>query len=416
VKIKGPRNRERIEYDALLHKLLKLLFCYRGMIRVTILKNIALVSHALLTLFSGARGSNGWLSKAALSRCLPLEIGPKEREQRLYRFLRNPLFTPEVLIPLHVALACGTKLRERLPMILDQTTIRGIETLFIGLVFEGRVLPIAFSCFMEKFIHKSQNILEHSLILAAMSCFPVEFRPLLILDRGYARVALLIELRQEGIAFLCRAKRSVMVYLNGKGQTLGRFKIKPGQLCRYSVLYHSQKKEPLDLIIYFGKGYKEPWYLLVPSGTPLTAEEIVELYAKRMSIEQGFRDWKTHLGVRGLVFFGENPAPRLTRLLLAFSLSYLLCLALGSTEEAQAVRAFVEIKRHKPRHGTTRTLSVLSIGILRLSLPKFAKRAHQDLLKMIQRLSRGKGVIQWCLSPPKSLPPYPKDSSHSMRT
>jgi len=317
--------------------------------------------------------------------------------------LDNIRLTPEILIPLHVALACGTKLRERLPMILDQTTIRGIETLFIGLVFEGRVLPIAFSCFMKKFIHKSQNILEHSLILAAMSCFPVEFRPLLILDRGYSRVALLIQLRQEGIPFLCRAKRSVMVYLNGKGQTLGRFKIKRGQIRRYSVLYHSQKKEPLDLIIYFGKGYQEPWYLLVPQGTSLTAEEIVELYAKRMSIEQGFRDWKTHLGVRGLVFYGDNPAPRLTRLLLAFSLSYLLCLALGSTEEAQVVRAFVEIERYKPRHGTTRTLSVLSIGILRLSLPRFSKQAYRELLRMLRRLSRGKGVIQWCLSPPKPL-------------
>jgi hypothetical protein len=382
---------------------MELLLAYRGMIRVTILKNIALVTYALVTLYHGARGGNGWLSKAALARCLPLGTGPKEREQRLYRFLGNLRLTPELLIPLHIALACGTKLREHLPMILDQTTIRGIETLLIGLVFEGRVLPIAFSCFMKKLIHKSQNILEHSLILAAMSCFPVEFRPLLILDRGYARVSLLIHLRQEGIPFLCRAKRSVMVYLNGKGQTLGRFKIKPGQLLRYSVLYHSQKKEPLDLIIYFGKGYKDPWYLLVPAGTSLTAQEIVELYAKRMSIEQGFRDWKTHLGVRGLIFYGVNPAPRLTRLLLAFSLSYLLCLALGSTEEALVVRAFVEIRRRKPRHGTTRTLSVLSIGILRLSLKRFSKQADRDLLKMLHRLSRGKGVIQWCLSPPKPI-------------
>ena len=398
-----PRNAERIEYDDLLRKLMDLVFVYRGMIRVTILKNIALVTYALLTLFHGARGGNGWLSQAALARCLPLEIGPKEREQRLHRFLENLRFTPEIMIPLHVALAVGTRLRERLPMILDQTTIRGVETLLIGVVFEGRVLPIAFSCFMKKWIHKSQNILEHSLILAAMSCFPVEFRPLLILDRGYARVALFIKFREEGIPFLCRAKRNVMVYLAGqrKGKTLGRFKIKPGQFLRYSVLYHSQKKEPLDLIIYFGKGYKEPWYLLVPSGTSLTAEEIVELYAKRMSIEQGFRDWKTHLGVRGLVLHGVDPAPRLTRLLLAFSLSYLLCVALGSVEEALIVRAFVEIKRHKPRHGTTRTLSVLSIGILRLSLKKFSKRADRDLLTMLRRLSRGKGVIQWCLSPPK---------------
>jgi len=384
---------------------MELLFVYRGMIRVTILKNIALVTYGLITLFQGARGGNGWLSKAALARCLPLGTGPKEREQRLYRFLDNTRLTPELLIPLHIALACGTKVRDRLPMVLDQTTIRGIETLLIGLVFEGRVLPIAFCCFMKKFIYKSQNILEHSLILAAMSCFPVEFRPLLILDRGYARVALFIHLREDGIPFLCRAKRSVMVYLQGqaKGKTLGRFKIKPGQLLRYSVLYHSQKKEPLDLIIYFGKGYKEPWYLLVPSGTSLTAEEIVELYAKRMSIEQGFRDWKTHLGVRGLIFYGDNPAPRLTRLLLAFSLSYLLCLALGSTKEAQFVRAFVEIKRRKPRHGTTRTLSVLSIGILRLSLKKFSKQAYRHLLRMISRLVRGRGVIQWCLSPPKPI-------------
>jgi len=398
-----PRNAERIEYDDLLRKLMDLVFVYRGMIRVTILKNIALVTYALLTLFHGARGGNGWLSQAAMARCLPLEIGPKEREQRLHRFLENLRFTPEVMIPLHVALAVGTKVRERLPMILDQTTIRGIETLLIGVVFEGRVLPIAFSCFMKKLIHKSQNILEHSLILAAMSCFPPEFRPLLILDRGYARVALLMKFREEGIPFLCRARRSVMVYLGGqrKGKTLGRFKIKPGQIRRYSVRYHSKEKEPLDLIIYFGKGYKEPWYLLVPSGTSLTAEEIVELYAKRMSIEQGFRDWKTHLGVRGLVLHGVDPAPRLTRLLLAFSLSYLLCVALGSVEEALIVRGFVEIKRHKPRHGTTRTLSVLSIGILRLSLKKFSKRADRDLLKMLRRLSRGKGVIQWCLSPPQ---------------
>jgi hypothetical protein len=398
-----PPNAERIEYDDLLRKLMGLLLAYRGMIRITILRNIALVTYALITLFHGARGGNGWLSKAALARCLPLGTGPKEREQRLYRFLDNIRLTPEVLVPLHVALACGTKLRERLPMILDQTTLRGIETLLIGLVFEGRVLPIAFSCFMKKWIAKSQNILEHGLILAVMSCFPVEVRPFLILDRGYARVSLFIHLRKEGIPFLCRAKKSVMVYLSGQtqGQTLGRFKIKPGQLRRYSVLYHSQKKEPLDLIIYFGKGYREPWYLLVPSGTSLTAEEIAELYAKRMSIEQGFRDWKTHLGVRGLVFWGDNPAPRLTRLLLAFSLSYLLCLALGSTEDALVVRSFVEIKRRTPRHGTTRTLSVLSIGILRLSLKKFSRQADQELLRMLRRLSRGKGVIQWCLMPPK---------------
>ena len=182
--IKGASNQERIDYNDLLLKISGLLFLYKGIIRLTILKNIALVTHGLLTLFHGARGGNGWLSKAALARCLPLEISAKGREQRLYRFLNNPRFTPEVLTPLNLALVLGIQLSGSVPLILDQTTIRGIQTLLIGAVFEGRVLPVAFSCFTHGLIQKSQNILEHALILTVMSCFPVESRPLLIMDRG----------------------------------------------------------------------------------------------------------------------------------------------------------------------------------------------------------------------------------------
>ena len=399
---KAPANQERILYDALLRRLMGLLFLYHGTIRVTLLKNISLLTYALLTLFHGARGGNGWLSQAALARCLPLETCAKGREQRLHRFLANPRLTPEVLIPLHVALVLGIQSSGSVPLILDQTTIRGIQTLLIGAVFEGRVLPVAFSCFTYRLIRKSQNILEHALIVAVMSCFPAESRPLLILDRGYSRVALLQKLGQTGIPFLIRAKKNVVVYFQGKPRALSRFPYQPGQIQRYTVFYHSRAKEPLTLIIFRGLGYKETWYLLVPRAFSRNEKEIVDLYAKRMSIEQGFRDWKTHLGVRGLIFRVSDPAPHLTRLLLAFSfsLSYLICLALGATEEAQEVRAFVEIPRHKPRHQTTRTLSVLSIGILRLSLPRFAPKAHREILILLHILSTGQGLIDYCAAPP----------------
>jgi hypothetical protein len=386
----GPcANRERISQDDLLEKILAVLWVYRGVVRATILKNLGLLTCGMLTLFSGARGGNGGLSQAAVARCMPLESGAKQREQRLGRFLGNPRLTPEVLIPLYVAIVRGMALTERMVMVLDQTTIRGIETLLMGLVYEGRVLPVGFSCFTYGLIQKSQNILEHSLIVVVMSCFPVESRPLLVMDRGYARVALLQKLRLEGIPYLIRAKKNVVVYVEGKAQALGRFAYKVGQPRCYRVLYHSKAREVLDLIVFHGKGYKEPWYLLVPVGIGLTAQEVVELYAQRMSIEQGFRDWKTHLGVRGLVFHAKDPAPRLMRLLLGFTLSYLLCLALGATEQAQSFRAFVEIPRATPRHGTTRTLSVLTVGILRLSLPRATAEARRELMAILGRLVRG---------------------------
>lgn len=396
MKLRRVSTRQRIIHDELLERLFALLWRYRGMVRASLLRNIALVTHALVTVFGGARGSNGWLSKAAVARCLPLETGAKVREQRLYRLLSNPRFTPEVMIPLLVALACGGAWPSRLLMILDQSSIRGIETLLVGLVFEGRVLPVGFSCFTYDMIHKSQNILEQSLILAVMSCFPPGKRPVLVMDRGYGRVGLLVKLGLWGVPFVVRVKRNVVVYLGGRAVSLGRIPVKPGQIIRHRVLYHGRQKEPLDLVVFWGKGYQEPWYLMVPRDWELSSEQIVEFYAKRMSIEQGFRDWKTHLGVRGLVFKTADAGPRLTRLLLAFALSYLLCLALGSTAQGQAVRAFVEIPRRTARHGSCRTLSVLSVGIISLSVKRFAEHAVGQLVTILDDLCQGKALITYC--------------------
>jgi len=71
-KAKPALNQERILEDDLPRKILLLLSLYRGKIRLTLLRNIALLTHALLTLFQGARGGQGFLSQAALARGLPL--------------------------------------------------------------------------------------------------------------------------------------------------------------------------------------------------------------------------------------------------------------------------------------------------------------------------------------------------------
>ena len=370
-----------------------LLRAYEGIVRKSILKNVALVTRALLTLFSGARSGNGALSQAALARCLPLHSKAKARQTRLYRFLDNPRFTPETMIPLLVALAAGTACQVRLPMILDQTFIRGVPTLLVGLICEGRVLPVAFTCFMNEYVAKSKNIIEHGLIITVAACFPPEVRPVLVMDRGYARVHLLPQLAQAGVPFLIRAPRNVCVYLHGKPRALSRFRAPEGCLLRHHVLYHGTTRYPVELVISHGRGYKEPWYLIVPEKSSLSSQEIVDLYAQRMCIEQGFRDWKTHLGVRGLRFAVAHPAPRLTRLLLAIALGYLIVLALGACPEGQAFREILEIPRRTSRHGTVRTLSSLSIGLLRLSLEPV--RAWEDVRALLRTLSTGVGAVVW---------------------
>lgn len=57
-------------------------------------------------------------------------------------------------------------------------------------------------------------------------------------------------------------------------------------------------------------------------------------------------------------------AVRLNRLLIGLALGYILLLALGASRLAQHLRREMEILRKKTRHGTPRTLSVLSLAVL----------------------------------------------------
>jgi hypothetical protein len=57
-------------------------------------------------------------------------------------------------------------------------------------------------------------------------------------------------------------------------------------------------------------------------------------------------------------------AERLGQLLFAFCRAYALLVCLGLTPAGQAARADLEVLRQQPRHGTRRTLSVLSIAML----------------------------------------------------
>ena len=96
---------------------------------------------------------------------------------------------------------------------------------------------------------------------------------------------------------------------------------------------------------------------------------VIALYRRRMNIEVTFRDFKSHLGVRGLSLSGgcQGTGERLDRLLGAMVLAYILHLVLGVSEIGKSLRKRIEILRAKARHGTRKTLSVLTISPFAIS-------------------------------------------------
>jgi hypothetical protein len=358
---------------------------------------LALLTVAMLQLWRGARSGNGRLTLCALSRTLPLDENEKARSKRLYRLLRNRSLSGTEMTPFLVRLALGKDPRGWVPIVVDQTSMRGTQVIMAGVRVACRVLPVAFACYQYDKIRKSQNILENSLLLLLIaSCLPPLCKPVFVMDRGYARASLLKQLRALSIPFVLRGRSNTIVRVGHRRLSLGRLARRLGKARRYAnAAYQDSSREPVDVVVFHDPQFKEPWFLLVPAGSEaqLPTDDVVRLYRERMHIELTFRDWKTHLGVRGLRLEVDAPA-RLGRLLLALSIAYILAVLLGAGEIARRVRAHSEVLRSKPRHGTRRRLGALSIGILALSLRRFDGLARYELDRLLAGFERGVPALE----------------------
>jgi Transposase DDE domain len=360
--------------------------------------NLALLTVAMLQLWRGARSGNGWLTLCALSRTLPLEEREKARSKRLYRLLANKHLEGPEMTPWLVLMALGPQASGWVPIVVDQTDIRGTPTLMAGIRVAHRILPVAFVAFEYLKIRKSQNLIENTLLKLVAMSLPRDCKPLFTMDRGYARVSLLEELDGLRIPYLIRGRAKTMVRIGGRRISLGRLPHRRRRPSRYvNVLYQDEQQHPVDVVAFHDPEFKQPWFLLLPpnSAESFPTDQALALYRERMHIELTFRDWKTHLGIRGLRLEADVAA-RLNRLLLALTAAYILAVLIGASETGIRVRNDCEVLRSTPRHGTRCRLSALSVGILLLSLPRFAALAEQALASVLLNIRRGRplaGVV-----------------------
>jgi hypothetical protein len=342
-------------------------------------RNLAVVALAFLRVLAAVRSGNGRLSFSALARALPTSGPAKARENRLARFLKNRRldFRTVASSLAKILLARRTGF---CPLLLDPTRSGNAEALVAAVPYAGRARPLA--CYplaypLAEPALKSQNQLEPLLLLEVENAFPPKAASLWIADRGLARSLLLLQSQQESRAYILRGREEVVISYRGQRRKLHPLHAPKRKAVRYDhVLYHSERKVPVDVTAYWDPNYQEPWHLLTPPWLRqlLSPEQVVEFYRERMQIEQSFRDFKTHLGLRGLKL-EVDIAPRMGRLLIAFCLAYILCVSLGDSPLGEKARAMFEIPRGSPRHGTRRLLSALTLAMLMPFHPAWRERA-----------------------------------------
>jgi len=340
-------------------------------LKKTITRNLSCLIFAFVLLLRTHRGWYGRLTLSGIARCLPTEGTGRSRYKRLTRFLDNKNFK---MINLSTDLVRLIYEEENLlPIIIDQTAIGDIQVISASVPAEGRSIPLAISTFEYRKIETSQNCLEEEFLTSLSSQLPKGIKVVQIADRGYGKSILLKNRLKRRELFIIRGRRDAGVHYKENGKacygSLGRLKHSLGKPRRYrNCLYQGKKEIKVDVIVYRERSFKEPWFLLVPSGKEdiLSTERVVELYRRRMNIEVTFRDFKSHLGVRGLSL-RVRKGQRLDRLLGVIVLTYILLLALGISEIGISLRKRIEILRPKARHGTRRTLSVLTVSLFAIS-------------------------------------------------
>ena len=370
-------------------------------LRRTVRKNLARLTVGFLDLALSVRFGYGGLHLTSVARVLPDKVKYKNRYKWLSRFLQCKFFDPSSLAECMLGMVLGQKAPPWAIVLVDQTTIDGVEVVSAAIPLAGRAVPVAWVDFEYPWTSvqpPSQNFVELCLFTWLAQAAPPGVRLILVFDRGYVRVALIQDLNRGRQPYLIRGRSNVMVRAEVRGRrqriSLGRLPHRSGQAVRYRhVLYQSREAEPVDVIVYRQKGFQDAWFLIVPPDSEpwLPTDEAVRLYRQRMQIEHCFRDWKSHLGLRGL-HLRVDKSRRLLRLLMAFTLAYLLVLLLGEDPLAEKARPYFESQRRRPRHGTRKVLSALSVALYMLATQRWAARALRRFIKILARITSGSGV------------------------
>lgn len=98
------------------------------------------------------------------------------------------------------------------------------------------------------------------------------------------------------MSFVIRLPGKLLVEHQGRWLLLREWPLKEGELLFLEeVQLRQDRAVRVNLVLYWGEGQKEPWYLAIDLGGP---QEAVRLDRQRDWIEEMFRDFKHHLGLK----------------------------------------------------------------------------------------------------------------------
>jgi hypothetical protein len=200
----------------------------------------------------------------------------------------------------------------------------------------GRATPLLWKSVRKSNLKGNRNRYEDELLQRFKEVLPDGIKVTLLADRGFGDQKLFEFLRHTlGFEFIIRIRGNIIVTsAQGESRRADEWIGKGGRakLLRNALITLDGYEVPAVVCVH-AKGMKEPW-CLVSSDSEVKARPVIDGYAKRWTIEPGFRDCKDARFGMGLSQTRIHSIQRRDRLFLISAFATALLTLLGAAGES----------------------------------------------------------------------------------
>ncbi len=321
-------------------------------------KRVASLANATVGALQGAR-----LAVGAIGRALAVakDLDPKHAIKQVDRFFSNTGVDVWTLFASWVPYVIGT--RPEILVAIDWTDYDpdNQSTIAIYLVTKhGRATPLIWKTVKKSTMQGWRNEYEDQVIERLHEVLPADVKVTVLADRGFGDQKFYELLKDQlGFDFVVRF-RGVIKVTSAEGETKSALAWTPNNgrsLLLRGARVTREGRQLGGVVCLKAKGMKDAWHLATSFGDK-PAAEVVNLYSRRFTIEESFRDMRNLRFGMGLSDTRIGSPERRDRILLVGAVAAALLTLLGAAGEAVGLD-----RRMKANTSKERTHSLLNQGL-----------------------------------------------------
>lgn len=227
----------------------------------------------------------------------------------------------------------------------DQTT------LVLSLVTtHGRATPLLWLTVLKDELKDNRNGFEDLCLSRLADVLPEGVAVTILADRGFGDTKLFAFLDELGFAYVIRFRGNIHVSAaDGEKHAAADWVGKNGRARKLRDARITAAGQRVGAVVcVHAKDMKEPW-CLASSNAEATTREIINYYAKRWTIEPGFRDTKDLRFGMGMSVLRIADPQRRDRLLLLNAFAIVLLTLLGAAGESLGMDRHLKVNTSKTR-------------------------------------------------------------------